>query len=33
MCFVEFEDVSFAIKALHDLYGYMLHNSVKKASG
>ena len=29
MCFVEFEDVSFATKALHDLYGYSLHNSVK----
>ncbi|KAG5981993.1 hypothetical protein E4U55_002427 [Claviceps digitariae] len=29
MCFVEFEDVSFATKALHDLYGHMLHNSVK----
>lgn len=29
MCFVEFEDVSFATKALKDLYGHMLHNSVK----
>ncbi|KAH8838627.1 cell cycle RNA binding protein whi3 [Pyricularia oryzae] len=29
MCFVEFEDVSFATKALHELYGHMLHNSVK----
>ncbi len=29
MCFVEFEDVSFATKALHELYGQMLHNSVK----
>ena len=29
MCFVEFEDVSFATKALHDLYGSLLHNSVK----
>jgi hypothetical protein len=29
MCFVEFEDVSFATKALNDLYGYPLHNSVK----
>ncbi|KAI1337092.1 hypothetical protein F5Y15DRAFT_408193 [Xylariaceae sp. FL0016] len=29
MCFVEFEDVSFATKALHDLYGHPLHNSVK----
>lgn len=29
MCFVEFEDVSFATKALHELYGYPLHNSVK----
>ncbi|KAL8397041.1 hypothetical protein RB594_003946 [Gaeumannomyces avenae] len=26
MCLVEFEDVSFATKALHDLYGYKLHN-------
>ncbi|KAG5919888.1 hypothetical protein E4U53_003954 [Claviceps sorghi] len=29
MCFVEFEDISFATKALHDLYGLPLHNSVK----
>ena len=29
MCFVEFEDVSFATKALSELYGYLLHNSVK----
>lgn len=29
MCFVEFEDVSFATKALHELYGHPLHNSVK----
>ena len=29
MCFVEFEDVSFATKALNDLYGHTLHNSVK----
>lgn len=29
MCFVEFEDVSFATKALHELYGLPLHNSVK----
>ncbi|KAH6628307.1 hypothetical protein F5144DRAFT_492711 [Chaetomium tenue] len=29
MCFVEFEDVTFATKALHDLYGQLLHNSVK----
>lgn len=29
MCFVEFEDVSFATKALKELYGHMLHNSVK----
>jgi hypothetical protein len=29
MCFVEFEDVSFATKALNDLYGHLLHNSVK----
>ena len=27
--FVEFEDVSFATKALHELYGHPLHNSVK----
>ncbi|KAF5020358.1 hypothetical protein F66182_7607 [Fusarium sp. NRRL 66182] len=29
MCFVEFEDISFATKALHELYGQLLHNSVK----
>jgi hypothetical protein len=29
MCFVEFEDVSFATKALNELYGQLLHNSVK----
>jgi len=29
MCFVEFEDVSFATKALNELYGHPLHNSVK----
>ena len=29
MCFVEFEDISFATKALNDLYGTPLHNSVK----
>lgn len=29
MCFVEFEDVSFATKTLHELYGYQLSNSVK----
>ncbi|KAL8947016.1 MAG: hypothetical protein Q9222_006657 [Ikaeria aurantiellina] len=29
MCFVEFEDISFATKALNELYGYPLHNSVK----
>ncbi|CAH0022772.1 unnamed protein product [Clonostachys rhizophaga] len=29
ICFVEFEDVSFATKALHELYGQPLHNSVK----
>lgn len=29
MCFVEFEDVGFATRALHDLYGVTLHNSVK----
>ncbi|KAA8567756.1 hypothetical protein EYC84_008223 [Monilinia fructicola] len=27
--FVEFEDVSFATKALHELYGHPLHNSIK----
>ena len=30
MCFVEFEDVSFATKALNDLYGYPLHNSAQR---
>lgn len=29
MCFVEFDDVSFATKALNDLYGVQLTNSVK----
>lgn len=29
MCFVEFEDVSFATKTLNELYGAPLHNSVK----
>ena len=29
MCFVEFEDISFATKALNELYGVQLHNSVK----
>ena len=29
MCFVEFEDVSFATKALNELYGHPLHNSLK----
>lgn len=29
MCFVEFEDVSFATKALNELYGAQLHNSIK----
>ena len=29
MCFVEFEDVSFATKALNELYGYTLTNSIK----
>ncbi|KAI5362008.1 Putative RNA recognition motif domain, nucleotide-binding alpha-beta plait domain superfamily [Septoria linicola] len=29
MCFVEFEDVSFATKALNEYYGHPLHNSVK----
>lgn len=29
MCFVEFEDVTFATKALHELYGHPLHNSIK----
>ncbi len=29
MCFVEFEDVSFATKALNELYGHPLSNSIK----
>jgi hypothetical protein len=29
MCFVEFEDIAYATKALHELYGLPLHNSVK----
>lgn len=29
MCFVEFEDITFATKALNELYGQPLHNSVK----
>ena len=29
MCFVEFEDVSFATKTLNELYGAPLHNSIK----
>lgn len=29
MCFVEFEDVSFATQTLNKLYGHVLHNSVK----
>ncbi|KAF4445314.1 hypothetical protein F53441_10926 [Fusarium austroafricanum] len=29
MCFVEFEDVSLATKTLNELYGTLLHNSVK----
>jgi len=29
MCFIEFEDVSFATKAMLELYGRPLHNSVK----
>ena len=29
MCFVEFEDITFATKALHELYGHCLHNSAK----
>ncbi|KAI1365286.1 hypothetical protein F5Y08DRAFT_338844 [Xylaria arbuscula] len=29
MCFVEFEDITFATKTLNELYGLMLHNSVK----
>jgi hypothetical protein len=30
MCFVEFDDISSATKALHELYGYELSNSNKK---
>ncbi|TIA18063.1 hypothetical protein D6C81_05249 [Aureobasidium pullulans] len=29
MCFVEFEDVTYASHALHELYGVQLHNSYK----
>ncbi|KAK4196178.1 putative cell wall integrity protein [Triangularia verruculosa] len=29
MCFVEFENITFATKALNELYGATLHNSVK----
>jgi len=29
ICLVEFEDVSFATKALHELYGLLLFNSIK----
>ncbi|KAF2770715.1 hypothetical protein EJ03DRAFT_270092 [Teratosphaeria nubilosa] len=29
MCFVEFEDIAYATKALNELYGHPLHNSVK----
>jgi hypothetical protein len=29
MCFVEFEDITFATKALNELYGQMLSNSIK----
>lgn len=29
MCFVEFDDVSYATKALNELYGHPLHNSIK----
>ncbi|RWA06513.1 hypothetical protein EKO27_g8594 [Xylaria grammica] len=29
MCFVEFEDISSATRTLHELYGKLLHNSVK----
>lgn len=29
MCFVEFEDITFASQALSELYGFPLHNSVK----
>ena len=30
MCFVEFENTTFATKALNDLYGYPLHNSTQR---
>lgn len=33
MCFVEFEDVNYATRALEELYGYGLSNSVKGVSG
>ena len=29
MCFVEFDDTTYATQALNDLYGHPLHNSVK----
>ncbi|WPH03226.1 Hypothetical protein R9X50_00610300 [Acrodontium crateriforme] len=29
MCFVEFEDISYATQTLHTLYGHLLHNSVR----
>lgn len=29
MCFVEFEDISYATQTLHTLYGHPLHNSVR----
>ncbi|KAK5634030.1 hypothetical protein RRF57_009744 [Xylaria bambusicola] len=29
MCFVEFEDITLATRALHECYGKLLHNSVK----
>ncbi|KAL7894963.1 hypothetical protein HDV63DRAFT_396575 [Trichoderma sp. SZMC 28014] len=29
MCFVEFEDISLATRALNEMYGVMLHNSTK----
>jgi hypothetical protein len=29
ICFVEFESISFATKAMNELYGYMLHNCIK----
>jgi RNA recognition motif-containing protein len=28
-CLVEFEDISFATKALHELYGHLLQNSIR----